>query len=154
VPRKAPERINRFNNKHNFIHQYQKIMIERLLLNRNNEYHPDNIKHILHTIGSKDYVRNENSISTRITGGLILTTKVEADFYVLLQEKIKDLTGEYASMDEFLHLLLTWFYQYYSKPVEKRISAPLVRKKTKPTSRIHLSFKNHFSPYYKNILLT
>ena len=91
-------------------------------------------------------------MNTDISGGFLLSTTIEADFYILLQEQVKELTGRYIPMNELLNLLLTWFYQFYSKNNKYKVYAPLIN--VKKEQKIYKSFKKQFSPFYKNILLT
>ena len=144
--------INRFNRSPEFLEDFQTIMIERLLLNREEQYHPDNVKDILQNNKRQRFKRNSKDMNTDITGGLLLSTVVEADFYILLQEKVKELTGRYIPMNELLNLLLTWFYQLYSKNNKYKFVAPLIN--VKKERKIYKQFKKQFSPFYKNILLT
>jgi hypothetical protein len=135
-----------------FLEVFQKIMIERLLLNADKKYHPKNVEKIINSIETRGYRRNAKSISTKITGGYILTTNVEADFYILLQETIKDVVGNYMPMDEFIHILLTWFYQYYSKNNYQKINLPFRYNKQNKRIKLLKQFNNKFSEYYKNIV--
>jgi hypothetical protein len=145
--------VNRFNKSvddDHFIESFQKAMIERLLLNRDRKYHPKNIKQMLRCVQVGDRIRDLRKVNMNISGGLLLSTKVEADFYVLLQELVKDMTGNYIPMDEFLHLLLTWFYQYYADGKGKKISHPFIKiSKTHKKRKIN-QFNSIFSKYYKN----
>lgn len=146
--------INRFNKQPDrsmFLEDFQKIMIERLLLNRDGYYHPDNVAQIITTMNNQQYRRNSKDINTDISGGFILSTVVEADFYILLQEKIKELTGKYMVMDEFLHLLLSWFFQYYAGNPKKRIKEPLVKRNQNKENKLISAFNKQFSRYYQNI---
>jgi len=144
--------VNRFNGSLEFLEDFQTIMLERLILNHNQEYHPDNIKDIIQNNKNQKFHRNSKDINTDIAGGFILSTVIEAEFYILLQEQIKILTGQYKPMNEVINLLLTWFYQYYSQNNKNRIYAPLI--KVKKERKMYKQFKKQFSPYYKNILLT
>ena len=140
--------INRFNkdtDKSSFLENFQKLMLERLILNREKSYHPENLQILL----NKD--KNLKSINLSISDGFILSTTIEADFYILLQEKIHDLTGRYMPMDEFLNLLMTWFYQYYTKNEKNRIKEPLVKIKRNNNKQLVSKFNNVFSAYYENI---
>ena len=146
--------INRFNkhpDKSMFLEDFQKIMIDRLLLNREGYYHPDNVVQIVSNIKNQQYRRNGKEVNTDISGGFILSTVVEADFYILLQERIRELTGRYVVMDEFLHLLLTWFFQYYTRNPKKRIKEPLVKRNQNCKNKLISEFNKQFSCYYQNI---
>lgn len=149
--------INRFNKSPEespFHELFQKVMIERLLLNRERKYHPENVKQIISSIEINGYRRSPKDLNTDITGGFILSTNVEAEFYILLQETIKDITGDYMAMDEFIHTLLTWFYQYYSGNSYRKINLPFVKKRVKNKNKLISKFDCKFSKYYKNISLT
>lgn len=143
--------INRFNRPiedDNFIESFQEIMIERLLLNRDRKYHPKNLEQIIK--GSRWKGERKNSRNTRldISGGFLLSTTVEADFYILLQELIKDMTGNYMPMDEFLNLLLSWFYQYYAGGRTNKEKLPFKKINRKNKKRKIKQFNKQFSKFY------
>lgn len=153
--------INRFNkplDEGPFLELFQKIMIERLLLNKEKQYHPENVKQIINSTKIKGYNhkyrRNAKSLNTDISGGFILSTNVEAEFYILLQEVVKDVTGNYMPMDEFIHILLTWFYQYYNKDSKRKINLPFMKKPKNNKNNSVSLFNKQFSCFYKNISLT
>jgi len=149
--------INRFNKSPKdspFLELFQKVMIERLLLNYEKKYHPENVRQIINSIDIKGYRRNAKGINTDISGGFILSTNVDAEFYILLQEVIKEITGNYMPMDEFIHLLLTWFFQYYNKDSKRKVKLPFVKNNKNEKNKLILSFNKQFSPFYKNICLT
>lgn len=141
-------RFNKNLSDQPFLEVFQKIMIERLLLNREGKYHPDNVARI---IRNNKVRRNSKNINTDISGGYILSTEVEADFYILLQETIKKVTGNYMPMNEFIHILLTWFYQYYNKENNEKINLPFRYNPQNKRKKLIGRFNNKFSRFYKNI---
>ena len=141
--------INRFNKpleEGPFLEIFQKVMIERLLLNKDKKYHPENVKRIIEKMG-----RDAKYMNTDISNGFILSTNVDAEFYILLQETIKEVTGNYMPMDAFIHILLTWFYQYYSSDINKKVCLPFVKKSNKRKRIMISKFNHNFSHFYKNI---
>jgi hypothetical protein len=146
-------RFNKDLEDSDFLKEFQMVMIERLLLNRRNKYHKKNIKRIIMRLTN----RNPKSMNTKIKGGFTLSCNVEADFYILLQELLFDMTGEYKPMDDFIHMLLTWFYQYY-----KSIEDDKINLKNKPFVKLGKNIRNanvnkfnkSFGIYFKNHVKT
>lgn len=141
-------RLNRPVEESTFLNDFQKIMIERIFLNYEKKYNKENLKRAIWKVSN----RNAKMINTNISGGLLLSCSVEPDFYLMLQELLKKITGKYQPMDEFILLLLTWFYQHYSTNL-KGIPLPYMKKEKKINkNKIKHLFEERFSKYYKNII--
>lgn len=103
--------INRFNKKSNcrFLKDYQKVIQEIAYLQTINKHTKRNINLAVR----RATFRPPEGIATNINKGILLSMNLEAEIYYELQEQLKKITGEYKSMDEFLHYMIVHFiYQY------------------------------------------
>lgn len=142
-------RFNRSTEESSYLEDFQEIMKERLLLSHYRKYNKKDVDRIIWRVTN----RNPRMINTDIGDGFLLSCNVEADFYILLQEKLKQLTGKHWPMDEFIMLLLSWFYTTYKdkKIINKKL--PL-KQSNNYRKKIYLKnkFHNKFKKYYKNII--
>ena len=153
IKQKTFQRFNKNPDDSDFLEHYQKVMIERLLLNRNKKYHKINVDRIITRVSD----RKPKHFDTSVTRGVFLSSNVETDFYVLLQELLFEMTGDYYPMDEFIHLLLTWFYHKYRGDINGSKNI-----KNLPFTRLGISHRNNnvnkfnkrFSKFYKNHKIT
>lgn len=133
--------INRFNQNSDqspFIKDFQKIMINKL-------------SQILTNKEIKSFVDAEcsntlSSLNTSTKNLLLLTTEVEPQIYLLAQETAKKLTGDYISMEQLLHLLLTCFIETYRQEPFKKIPFKHVRKGARFNTL--QKFQSRFSQFY------
>ena len=109
------ERFNKDPKTSDFLNKFQKIMIQRLDLNHINKYHKDNIEQIMKSTINQKY----SAINTKIDGGFTLSCNVEPELYIEIQDVAKKITGDYMSMDELIHLLLTYFVHTYRNYLPK-----------------------------------
>ena len=143
------KKIDRFNKDPEesvFIEDFQKIMTERIDLNYEKKYHLENVKKIIR----RETNRPPKSINTDITGGLLLSLKVEPEIYLKIQYTLKKLTGKYMPMDEFLHFLIFYFLHTYSKEEPKKQLPFNQINKGKRKGKL-LQFNTRFRKFYKNI---
>lgn len=144
----AIHRFNKPTDESNYLYDFQKVMLERLILSEIGKYNKINVKRIIKRLTD----RNVNQLDTDIANGLLLACNVNAEFYILLQELIYNITGDYMPMDDFIQLLLTWFYVKYTKELKGRECNDL------PFNRIYkgrslinqIRFKKRFSKHFKN----
>jgi hypothetical protein len=139
------DRFNRDPEKTNFFDDFQNVMIERLSLNRMGMYHPDNVDQIIKDITGKPPI----SINASISGGFLLSCSIEPEMYIIIQDIMKKLTGKYTSMDELIHLLLSYFvFTYRDLPKAKNVF-PFKRVKPgralKKLHRFHYLFRKYYS---------
>jgi hypothetical protein len=135
--------INRFNqdpDKYPFIRQFQEIMIAKLT--------GDLTRKQIRELVLNKFKRPLNSIKVNPKDLLLLSVEVEPEIYILVQETTKKITGNYISIEQLLHLLLTSFIETYRKEPFKNIPFKHVRKgaRYKALQR----FQERFSPQYHN----
>ena len=120
---------------------------EKLGLLTNKKLTDNNLKRIYHTHG----IDSTRTVNTDFQNGVLLSADIEPEIYVFVQKQLKKMTGKYWPMNDFIVLLLNWFYQYYNENNKFKVESPLVKnKKTKKNNKICL-FENKFRKYYKNI---
>ena len=143
-------RFNKTEEESTYIEDFQRIMKERLLLSKHRKYNREEIKRIIW----RETNRNPNMINTDVSGGFLLSCNVEAEFYILLQEKLKKFTGKHWPMDEFILLLLSWFYFSYQE--KEKINNKILPLKKGPIyfkrKKLKRKFENQFKRYFKNII--
>ena len=143
---KKEDRFNKDPKESVFIEDFQKVMIDRMELNYEKKYTLENIAKIIR----KETNRPPNSINTNITGGLLLSLKVEPEIYLKIQETLKRITGDFMPIDEFLHYLILYFLHTYSKAEIKK-QLPFNQKYKGRSKAKLLRFNSRFRRFYKNI---
>lgn len=139
------KRYERLNQKNDFLEKYQNIMIHRMNLNHEGRYNRGEVERL---------IRNETnqpngSMNTSISGGLKFLCDLEPEFYLMLQETIKKMTGSHVPMNEFVHLLLGYFqHAYGGKHVKKTM--PFNRKFPNRRLETLKRFQGRFRRFYKN----
>jgi hypothetical protein len=143
------DRFNRDPRLSSFFEDFQNVMIERLNLNCIDKYHPDNVDRIINEVTGK----SPKSMNASIDGGFLLSCVIEPEMYLMLQDIMKKLTGEYTSMDELIHFLLSYFvYVYHDLP---KIKNTLPFKRVRPgrsLKRVH-RFHRLFRRFYSNTVV-
>lgn len=147
-------RINRFNkslSESNFLNDFQRLMIERLILSKKHKYSTKN----LHQLILKHSKNRSNTIDLSIKNGLLLTYKIEADFYIMIQELLKEMFGKYQPMDQIIHILMSWFFITYKdwKNINMpKVVGPFIRKNNIVQRSKMYKFKKQFSKFQKNTI--
>jgi hypothetical protein len=136
--------INRFNSdpdRYPFIKQFQEIMIAKLTGDLTS-------KQIKNLILCK-FKRPLSSIKINHKELMLLTTQVEPEIYLLAQETAKKVTGNYVSIEQLLHLLLTAFIETYRQEPFKKLPFEHVHKgaRFKALQKFQKQFSSHY-PYY------
>ena len=124
--------------------------------NRDNRYLQDFYKYLEHTWGgSKRKVGHAKWIKKAgIPEEILISAMINSEVYHMVQSRLQQITGRLWPMDEFIHLLFSWFIAVYSdlkniqntKPFKYKINVRRVGLKKK--------FEEKFSPYYSNIMGT
>ena len=137
--------INKFNqdpDKYPYIRQFQEIMIAKLTRDLTSKE--------LKTLINYKFKRPVGSIKVNPEKLIILTTEVEPEIYILVQETAKKVTGDYLPMEQLLHLLLTTFIKAYEKEPFKFLPFKHIRKGARfKTLR---KFQDQFSQHYPNCI--
>ena len=83
---------------------------------------------------------------------MYITIPIDIDFFALLQAKLKRMTGKYYPADHLIHLLLIWFYRYYSETnVKKHLPFVIDKQKEKEKAieqRERIKLKNKFNKIF------
>ena len=151
VPKKRKNLyINRFNTpleESKYLDTYQKMLIEKLILNKQKRFCYKNINRII-----KNILNRNADVNLSIKGGLLLSCKIEAEEFVMLQETNKKLFGKYVPIDEVLQLLISWYiYYYHPNNKNKKLLPMMERKNTTRYTKLN-KFENKFKKYYHNII--
>lgn len=141
---KSIDRFNRDSNS-DFYSKFQEIMIQRMHLNYTGKYHPDNVDRIVRNVIN----RPSKAINTKIGEGFRLSCVVEPELYLMVQDTLKKINGNYGPIDELIHLLLTYFcYIYNDKKPKKLLPFKHI---LKGKSRLKMvKFQKQFGGFYKN----
>lgn len=140
--------LNKFNQdpkQSDFLSNFQKVMLHRLILNQLGKYNKENVEYVVRSTIN----RVAATINTKIDGGFLLTCNVEPELYLKIQDTAKKITGNYIPMDELIHLLLTYFCHVYSDTLPKN---KLPYKHVNKGSRLKklIAFQHRFGKYYHN----
>jgi len=149
---KRSAKIDRFNmplGTDTFLNDFQKVMIERMLLNYEKKFHPKNVKRIIKNVTD----RHPKSINTDISSGLLLSCNIDPTVYIFIQEINKELFGNYMPMDHIIQELLIWYVYYYKNYLrgKKNMKPPFVFIKKEKKDANLIEFEKKFKRYYKNI---
>ena len=139
--------INRFNidpDQYPFIKQFQEIMIAKLTGDLTN-------KQIKKLILCK-FKRPLSSIKINPKDLLLLTTQVEPEIYLLAQETAKKVTGNYISIEQLLHILLTAFIETYRQEPFKKLPFEHVHKgiRFKNLQKFQAKFSSSYPNYIRS----
>ncbi len=136
---------NRFNQDPNegpLIRQFQEIMIAKLS--------GDLTKKEIKTLIESKFKRPLDSISVNPKNLLLLSTEVEPEIYILVQETAKKVTGDYIPIEQLLHLLLTTFIQTYRHEPFKKI--PFIHARKGARFKALRAFQSRFSNEYNGFV--
>lgn len=142
--------INRFNNpleETKYLEVFQKLLIEKLILNKQKKFCQINMDRAAEAI-----LNRQANINLKIKGGLLLCCNIEAEEFVLFQETNKRMFGEYVPIDQVLQLLISWYICYYHPNNKNKNLLPLKKRENRTRYDKIKSFENRFKKYYKNII--
>ena len=142
--------INRFNNpleETKYLEVFQKLLIEKLILNKKKKFCQINMERAAEAI-----LNRGADINLKIKGGLLVCCNIEAEEFVLLQETNKRLFGKYVPIDQVLQLLISWYICYYHPNNKDKNLLPLKKRENRTRYDKIKSFENRFKKYYKNII--
>lgn len=110
IKEKSLQQLNRFNGSLKANAKFQKVMEEILYLLYDNKFSV--------TETNKIFVRNAwappSHLKQKIENGFLLSCRIELDMLLKIQRTLKEITGEYVLMDDFILSLLHWFYFFYN----------------------------------------
>jgi hypothetical protein len=140
--------INKFNissEESDFLRIFQIAMSEKLMLMECGEFDREEFQRFLY----RKLHRDDSKLSLKVKP-LLLSCKVDPDFYLDIQEAAKEMFGECVPMNELISFLLDYFARNYGGGNQLR-AVPLFVRKYRGKSKTNLNrLQTKFGPYFKN----
>jgi len=140
--------INRFNipsEESDFLRIFQIAMSEKMMLMECGEFDRDKFQKFLY----RKLHRDDKKIGLKVKP-LLLSCKVDPNFYLDIQEAAKEMFGECVPMNELISFLLDYFARNYGREDQSE-AMPLFVRKYWGRSKINLNrLQAKFGPYFKN----
>lgn len=140
--------INRFNipsEESDFLRMFQIAMSEKLMLMECGEFDREKFQRFLY----RKLHRDDRKLGLKIKP-LLLSCKVDPNFYLDIQEAAMEMFGEYVPMNELISFLLDYFAKNYGEGNQLG-AVPLFVRKYRGRSKFNLNrLQAKFGPYFKN----
>jgi hypothetical protein len=144
--------INRFNipsEESDFLRIFQIAMSEKMMLMECGEFDRDKFQKFLY----RKLHRDDKKIGLKVKP-LLLSCKVDPNFYLDIQEAAKEMFGECVPMNELISFLLDYFARNYGREDQSE-AMPLFVRKYWGRSKINLNrLQAKFGPYFKNHIVS
>lgn len=144
--------INRFNQpseESDFLRIFQIAMSEKLMLLECDEFDKLKFKRFL----NRKVQRDEARLNLKIDP-LLLSCRVDPEFYLDIQEAAIEMFGECVPMNELISFLLDYFARNYGGENQLK-EVPLFVRKYRGRSRLNLNrLQAKFGPYFKNHVIS
>jgi hypothetical protein len=140
--------ISRFNipsEESDFLRIFQIAMSEKIMLMECGEFDREEFQRFLY----RKLHRDDSKLNLKIKP-ILLSCKVDPDFYLDIQEAAMEMFGEYVPMNELITFLLDYFARNYGGENQLR-EMPLFVRKYRGRSKFNLNrLQAKFGPYFKN----
>jgi hypothetical protein len=126
-------------------------MKHRLNLNHEGRYSKKNVDAIIRKL----FNQPKNSMDASIKNGLQFVCDIEPEFYIILQDTVKKITGKRMPMNELTHTLLAWFVKTYRNTNMPERTLPFEQihpgKRHKKLAMFQRKFRCHYTNRFVSI---